>query len=69
LIDFTLNKLCYMKKWLLFAKVSDQDDTKSVAKFIVSDWGDKVDSGIWCQTGPPGYNPMPLSTLSPSQGL
>jgi hypothetical protein len=61
----------YMKKWLLFAKVSYQDDTKSEAKFIVSDWGEKVDSGIWLSNRPArlqAYNTMPESTISPSQG-
>ncbi len=33
-----------------------------VAKFLVPDWGDKVS---W-QAG--FYNPMPKSTMSPSQG-
>ncbi len=50
-----------------------------VADFIDPDWGDKVNSGIGlsyrpaCQTtwtggDGPVSNPMPESTLSPSQG-
>ena len=27
----------------------------TVAKFIVPDWGAKVNSGMGCRTGPPGY--------------
>jgi hypothetical protein len=45
---------------------------KTVAKFIVPDWGDKVRVVV-----PPGYigwragndNPIPESTISPSKGL
>ncbi len=48
-----------------------------VAKFIVHDWGDKVDSGTGSplparhatQAGRPYDNPMPESTISHSQGL
>ncbi len=50
-----------------------------VAKFIVSDWGDKVDSGVGLsyRRGQATVhrlagrydNPMPESTISPSKGL
>jgi len=51
--------------------------TNPVAKFIVPDWGDKVDSGIGVSYRPAKLhrlegrydNPMPESTISPSQGL
>ncbi len=47
----------------------------SIAKFVVPDWGDKVDSGTELSYRPPGYigrydNPMPESTrIFPIQGL
>jgi hypothetical protein len=50
----------------------------AVAKFIVPDWGNKVDSGIGFLSYRPARlhrlagrydNPMPESALSPSQGL
>ncbi len=49
----------------------------SVAEFIVPDWGDKVNSGIRLSYLPAMLhrlagrydNPMPESTISPSQGL
>jgi hypothetical protein len=49
-----------------------QKGAMTVAKFKVHDWGDKVDSGKGCRTGPPGGlhrlagqydNPMPESTI------
>ncbi len=48
----------------------------TVAKFIVPDWGDKVDYGIGLSYPPTSLvsltgrydNPMPLSTLSPQSG-
>ncbi len=48
-----------------------------IAKFIVPDWGDKVDSGIGLSYRPAGLHrltgrydyPMPESTISPIQGL
>ncbi len=53
--------------------------TTLVAKVICPWMGDKVESGIGCRSGPPGYityrlagrydKPMPESTLSPIQGL
>jgi hypothetical protein len=49
----------------------------SVAKFLVLDWGDMVDSGMGLSYPPAGLhrlasrqdNPMPESTIYPSQGL
>jgi hypothetical protein len=44
----------------------------AVAKFIVPDWGDKVNSGIRLSYRPPGYIGWwwaGTSTLSPTQGL
>ncbi len=34
------------------------------AKFVVSDWGDKVDSSIGCRTCPPGYIGWKAGTLT-----
>ncbi len=47
---------------------------RSVAKFIVPDWGEKVDSGLSYRPASPCSlagryeNPMPLSTLYPQSG-
>ncbi len=59
--------------WLFYDFLSVQND----AKFIVSDWGDKVDFGIGLSYRPTRLhrracrydNPMPESTGTPIQGL
>jgi hypothetical protein len=56
---------------------SETLDLPSVAKFIVPDWGDKVNSGKGLSYLPAKLhrlagrydNPMPKSTISPSQRL
>jgi hypothetical protein len=58
----------YMKKWLLFAKVPNQDDIKSVAKFIVPDLGDKVDSGKWLSNRPARLQPYAFVNYIPQSG-
>jgi hypothetical protein len=56
-----------------------QLEVYAVAKFIVPDWGDKVDSGMELSYRPARLhrlagryeydNPMPESTISSNQGL
>ncbi len=65
--------------YLPFLRLEEEEGVGQhhVAKFLVPDWGDKVDSGIGFSYRPAGLhrlaerydNPMPGSTISPSQGL
>jgi hypothetical protein len=41
--------------FLRVCKVMMDKYSCTVAKFIVPDWGAKVNSGMGCRTGPPGY--------------
>ncbi len=53
-IDCLTRKVLDIHVKYTVVQVPQHNILTSVAKFVVPDWGDKVDSGIGCRTGPPG---------------